>query len=512
MKDTSLKIRIVLIFTTILALALFLQSVVVIILGVRASIREDVVWAQRFIETIDTSALLTEMQVEQRPRDTKYYDNILEEYHDVFSCVIVEIEGEAVSQPSPCRYQKELKKLSQQVTSEKAPVIGFAGKEWQSNVFGNEMALISVPLVNSVGLVFGSLSVERSLLPIYSRYQRDMGIVLCYLLVNIILFSILGFFRFVRILFRPLDKLVQVAENYHPDEQSLLSFSDDESAFRKLSISLNALLDRIKRDNCKLRNTISELEVANRELTEKKDMVVRSEKLASAGRLSAGLAHEIGNPLSIIQGYVELLGREDLSCAEKCKFSQKAQQELDRIKKLVRQLLDFSRPVQSGEERITVNSLIGEVLSFVSMEKSFADCTVSTDLSTNEDVLMLDKDGLRQVLINILLNALDATAERGGEKEISIATYTKESNQLGLALFICLKDNGGGIDEHNLPHIFDPFFTTKEAGRGTGLGLFVCHTIMERMGGNITIHNLTPHGIEVSIELPLHHATSSRLQ
>ncbi|KJS01777.1 MAG: hypothetical protein VR65_07595 [Desulfobulbaceae bacterium BRH_c16a] len=136
--------------------------------------------------------------------------------------------------------------------------------------------------------------------------------------MNVIIFSSLGFFRIVRIFIRPLDKLVLKAENYYPDEQSLFPFGDDESAFRKLSISLNALIDRIKRDNRSLRSTVSELENANKELKEKNDMVVRSEKLASAGRLSAGLAHEIGNPLSIIQGYVELLGREEVKKGQVC--------------------------------------------------------------------------------------------------------------------------------------------------------------------------------------------------
>lgn len=131
-----------------------------------------------------------------------------------------------------------------------------------------------MPLMNSAGQVSGTINAERSLLPIYSRYQKDLGLVFCYLLINVVLFSSLAFFRMRRILFRPLDKLVLMAENYSPDEQSLFSFSDDESAFRKLSISLNALLDRIKRDNRRLRESVNELEVANRELKENKYLIV----------------------------------------------------------------------------------------------------------------------------------------------------------------------------------------------------------------------------------------------
>lgn len=487
-----------------LAIAMLMQSMVVIFLGVRASIREDVVWAQRCMQKVAIPAPLAEGKVDEKPNLSIGYDKMPEAYRDAFSCMFVELEGEIVAESSKCRFRQELMGRSQQAKRMKIPVIGFAGEEWKINVFGSEVALISVPLINSDGLVFGSINAERSLLPIYSRYRKDLGIVLCYLLFNVILFSSLGFFRFMRIFFRPLDKLVLMAENYYPDEQSLFSFSNDESAFRKLSISLNALFDRIKRDNRRLRNTVSELEVANRELKEKKDMVVRSEKLASAGRLSAGLAHEIGNPLSIIQGYVELLGREDLSHAEKNNFSEKAQQELDRIKKLIRQLLDFSRPIPAAEDKVAVNQLIGEVINFLSLEKTAGSGLIRSRPFAEHDGIIADKDALQQVLINVLFNAIDATAGMAEEvREIVIATYNENSSTSGPVVVINVKDNGVGIDQEYLQEVFDPFFTTKEVGRGTGLGLYVCHTIIDRLGGNITIYNRIPAGIEVKIELPL---------
>jgi signal transduction histidine kinase len=393
--------------------------------------------------------------------------------------------------------------LSEQAKKMKTTVTKYAGESWNISLFGSESALMAVPLIDSDGRLYGSISAERSLLPIYSRYKKDMGIALCYLLVNVIIFSILGFFRFVRVFFRPLDKLVTITENYRADEQSLLPFSQDENAFRKLSMSLNALLDRIKRDNRSLRDTVSELKNANRELREKNELVIRSEKLASAGRLSAGLAHEIGNPLSIIQGYVELLGREDLSAIEKMQFSGKAQQELDRIKVLIRQLLDFSRSVCAGEEKILVDSLINEVIGFTSLEKSFADCTLRTDFLAENNEVVVEKDALRQVLINLLFNAVDAVAEQEIRKEINITTYNDENDQLGSILVITIEDNGVGIAEENLKNVFDPFFTTKEVGRGTGLGLFVCHSLIERLGGRIALSNRDPQGVEVKIELPL---------
>jgi signal transduction histidine kinase len=233
--------------------------------------------------------------------------------------------------------------------------------------------------------------------------------------------------------------------------------------------------------------------------------MVRTEKLAAIGRLSAGLAHEIGNPLSIVLGYVDLLRRADLSTEEREVFSKNSQLELDRIKTLIRQLLDFSRSDNLQEHRISVNDLIKQVIGFVGMEKSFARCNIIQQLDAGRDMVIANADSLRQVLLNCLLNAVDSLAGGEGSGEIVVCTRNSEEELMGGSLFISLKDNGKGIAAEHLENVFDPFFTTKEPGKGTGLGLFVCHTIIERLGGSITIGN-NPYGekgSEVVITLPL---------
>lgn len=495
-------------FATMLAFAMLLQSIIFTFLGVRASIREEVLWVQRITERITESILINGANLHDGKGAEIPTVEIAEKNQDIFSCILVDLDEKVGSKSlgsrsSQCRFQREMTRLSQQSRAKKSTAVGFVGHNVRYFLFGNEAMIVSVPLVNKDGLVYGSVAIERSLLPVYTRYQNNLGIALCYLFINVILFSVIGFFRFKDLIFRPLDKLLLIADDFYQDEQTLFPVSDDEGAFRKLSLKLNALFDRIKRDNSSLKKTVLELEDSNRELKENKDMVVRSEKLASTGRLSAGLAHEIGNPLSIIQGYIELLGRDDLDADEKKQFSKNAQQELDRIKKLIRQLLDFSGHRPSEKEEVSVNSLIHEVVGFVSLEKSFAECSVSTHFSAGRDEVFIDKDALRQVLINVLLNAVDATAEKGGCREIHINTSNEESSQSGSILVISVRDNGLGITEDNLKLIFDPFFTTKEVGKGTGLGLFVCHTILERMGGNISVTNRETQGIEVRIELSL---------
>ena len=199
-----------------------------------------------------------------------------------------------------------------------------------------------------------------------------------------------------------------------------------------------------------------------------------------------------------------MLSRDDLAAEEKKQFSERAQKELDRIKKLIRQLLDFTGPRPAEVETVPINALIRDVVGFVSLEKSFTGCSIETKLLVEDDAFVADKDALRQVLINCLFNAVDAmSAKKDSEREIIIATTRDCNTELVHQLIISIQDNGTGVNEEHLDYLFDPFFTTKEVGRGTGLGLFVCHTIMERLNGTITLRNQIPTGVEVRLILPL---------
>lgn len=499
------KTRIVSTFAMMLILAMCLQSIVFIFLGVRSAVREDVTLASFTLQALSRFATYHgEGKEEERQRLMASYDGLQDEKSEGFSCFHVELREDSATGVFPCVFPNELREKSKQAKSSGKPAVGFAGSSWNVFLQRSEVAQIAVPLISRTGQVVGTISAERSLLPIYARYEQDILIAFLYLLVNAAVICGIGYFRMERILFRPLDKLVEKADNYCSDKQSLFLVSDEENAFRKLSISLNVLLDRIESDNSKLRRTVTELEGVNKDLKEKNDLVVRSEKLASVGRLSAGLAHEIGNPLSIIQGYVGLLSRDDLTRDEKQQYSDRAYQELDRIKKLIRQLLDFAGPIRSVAGQLAVNAVIDEVIGFIKLEKSFSGCNIITMLHAEQDAIVADNDALRQVLINCFLNAVDAMAERAdGSREIVVETYNAITGTMAPALIVTIKDNGVGIDETHLQDIFDPFFTTKEVGRGTGLGLFVCHTIMERLGGKISLSNGEPSGIVVKLEIPL---------
>ncbi len=354
------------------------------------------------------------------------------------------------------------------------------------------------------GNISGVVIVGSSLEPLYGKIREESKVVLFYLIINTIIFAGIGLLRMMQIVMKPIERFIVLSDQYTPSSPNFFQ-EDTNNEFANLSHSLNNLFSRIREDNEKVRKTIALLQLSNLELERNKKEMVRTEKLAAIGRLSAGLAHEIGNPLSIILGYVDLLGLDDLSSEERKTFSKNSQLELDRIKTLIRQLLDFARMENQPEQHISVNDLVKEVIGFIGMEKSFTHCNIILQLDAGRDMVNTHADSLRQILLNCLLNAVDSLEGLKGNGKVIVSTANSADDATSDMLYISIKDNGTGIALEHLDNVFDPFFTTKEPGQGTGLGLFVCHTIIERLGGSIVIGNnpVGENGSEVVITLPL---------
>lgn len=506
MAGKNLVIQSVLTFVILLLVALCLQSLVVLFLGLQGAVRSELALAEERLRAL--AGQLTS----EGPEGTDF--GLLSLYPEEVgrdaSCLLVEVNGR-VTELGRCPHGRQVRALLQ--LAGRGPVVDaagrahlfldYAGATWQLFFYRSESALLALPLGSDQGQVRGSIAVEHSLLPVYARLQRDGQIALAYLLATLLICTSLFYLRQRAVVFLPLLRLVQLTENYRPEDEALFYPGVAGGLLRRLSTGMNGMIQRIREDNLRLRASIERLEVANRELEEKKDLLVRSEKLASVGRLSAGLAHEIGNPLAIIQGYVDLLSREDCNAEERANFSSKAQQELDRIQALSRRLLDFARP-RPTTTLVAVNDLVIEVLGFIAVEKSFAGCRLDKQLDARRDLLLADPDALRQVLINCLFNAADAMAGcPEGEREIRLATANLQGTQHGEMLLLTIADRGPGVAAAQLEEIFEPFSSTKETGKGTGLGLFVCQTIVEGLGGTIRAENRTGGGLVIRIELPL---------
>ncbi len=243
-----------------------------------------------------------------------------------------------------------------------------------------------------------------------------------------------------------------------------------------------------------------------RESNEKRDLLMteaeHSNKLASVGRLAAGVAHEINNPLAIIDqkaGLVtDLLGiTGDFEHREKLvKSIEGIHNAVERCKVITHRLLGFARRMDVVYERIDINALLKEVLGFLEQEALFNHIYFELVFDENLPMLFSDRGQLQQVFLNIINNGIDAIGKDG---EIYISTVPKGNNMIDV--LIC--DSGPGMPQEILKRIFDPFFTTKEAGKGTGLGLSITYGLVKKLGGHITVDSEVGQGTTFTVSLPL---------
>lgn len=419
------------------------------------------------------------------------------------ACLTWSIGDFSQSIPESCRHPQDIRHFLAQAAASKRQQIFLEGSVWALFTYASENLIISAPLVWN-GEVVGSVAISRSLLPLYHSLRAELQIILVYLLANAIIFASIGLFRLMQLVVHPIEKLVAVAERYKADEGVNFLLGKSTGEFGKLTTSLNEMLQRIENDNRKLRHTVESLEKANKELEVNRQGMVQTEKLAAVGRLSAGLAHEIGNPLGIVQGYVDMLGKVELTGEEKEQFARRAGHELQRINALIRQLLDYARTSSEHFAKIAVHELIRDVIELLPARKKAETFSLITSLDAEVDTVFAVGDRLRQVFLNCLLNAIDAIeSSEIGQGEIVISTRNAMDDKGNALLEVLFSDNGIGIPPEHLAIVFDPFFTTKAPGKGTGLGLAVSYAIIENFGGKISVARRSAGGTEVLVSLPM---------
>jgi len=238
-----------------------------------------------------------------------------------------------------------------------------------------------------------------------------------------------------------------------------------------------------------------------RQLQETRDMLIQSEKLAAMGQLSAGVAHEIRNPINVISMRLQFLQMTE-TLSEKAKEALNiCSDQVKRVTKITNDLSQFSR-ISSKEESIeNLNTVIDHVLNISAPR--FKVESVQSDIRLQEDLpsTRLVRDRVEQVILNLISNAMDAMSGRK-EKMLRIVTE-KTSSEDGVFLRLMVADNGTGIEEEKMDKLFDPFFTTKEPGKGTGLGLSISHGIINDHKGRIWVENNEWGGASFFIELPI---------
>jgi two-component system NtrC family sensor kinase len=232
--------------------------------------------------------------------------------------------------------------------------------------------------------------------------------------------------------------------------------------------------------------------------------IVQVEKMATVGRLAAGIAHEINNPLQMITnqaGWIgELLPDEDPAQVKNLVEYQKAVEQIKhhvrRAGTITHRLLGFSRKMASQQEKVQINDLLEETISFVDREAGYEEITIVRNLAKDLPGTMTDGPQLQQVFLNLINNAIDAVGHGG---KIEVSTKMRSDGKLAIEF----SDSGPGIKPENIKQIFDPFFTTKDPGKGTGLGLYISYDIVQKLGGSISVDNRKSGGAVFTIVLPV---------
>jgi signal transduction histidine kinase len=255
------------------------------------------------------------------------------------------------------------------------------------------------------------------------------------------------------------------------------------------------LADRERRQKDSLKRTTTQLDTVYKELQQSFERMKRSERLSAIGQLSAGLAHEIRNPLASIGGATAILRKNSESAERREEFLEIIEKECLRLNRLLTNFLDFARPRLPQYQLADVGPILESVIGLAAHSVGRQPIQLRTDIAPDMPAIKCDPEQIKQVLLNLTINSVQAMPDGG---EIVLSTRVD-----GSRVVIEVKDQGPGISPENLDKIFDPFFTTKDTG--TGLGLSVAHQILSQHGGILNAKNNSDRGATFSLFLPIQH-------
>jgi signal transduction histidine kinase len=353
--------------------------------------------------------------------------------------------------------------------------------------------------------------------------------------VDVVIFLIYGDYLLRQMVLKPVRALLHGAEAIAREDYSRPIQVDAAPELERLAAVINEIAEQLIQNQKRLSDNIQSLNEVNRALTEARDELVRAEKLASAGQLAAGIAHEIGNPLGAILGYMEVAERRPKIGQE---LLDDMRREARRIDRIVKGLLDYARPRQPAPRPIEVNEVVQGALELVESQGHFKETELVLELADGPTTVHADPHQLEQIMVNLLLNAAQAADGVAG-RMIRVSTETVpyegtapparrrddppgidyshlrrlQARREGLTpppfssgtrvVRIAVADNGPGIPLEIMDRVFDPFFSTKETGQGTGLGLAVSARLIEGMGGTIRVDSSEGDGACFSVLLPV---------
>ncbi len=337
------------------------------------------------------------------------------------------------------------------------------------------------------------------------RSARVARILAAYMGLFALALLVFAYLALTRLIVRPVEEIARAADRVASGARKLDVPIGGARELIELGVSVQTMTDALIANEDALRGKVDELTRATDELRRAQADLVRSDRLATVGRLAAGVAHEIGNPITAILGMHDLL--DDSAPEERKDFLARMRRETERISKIVRDLLDFARPERDATlpsattsalslEPHDVAGAVDDVVALARAQKDFAAVDIVTEIDDPDVTTPLPRPRLVQVLLNLVLNA--GAAVRGR----SSARIVLRARALGDRVHIEVEDNGPGVPQELGDRVFLPFVTTKDVGQGTGLGLSVCRGLVEAAGGQIRLAAATGGGARFVIELP----------
>jgi signal transduction histidine kinase len=312
-----------------------------------------------------------------------------------------------------------------------------------------------------------------------------------------------AYFALTRLIVRPVEQLVDAADRVASGARAPNFPRKGARELIDVGESVQAMADKLISEEAALILKVDELTETTARLTQAQAQLVRSERMASVGRLAAGVAHEIGNPITALIGMEDLLLDGDLPPDTQRDFVVRMRAETGRINSILRDLLDFARPERTpvGDAPpapASVRAVVGDVVSLVSPQKVFRSIALAQDVSGDPRVV-LPAPRLTQVLLNLLMNAGHALAGTGREDgHVTVRAGATGDGRVRIEI----EDDGPGISPAVRDRLFEPFVTTKDVGEGTGLGLAVCRGLVESAGGEIGVDPAYKAGARFYLVLP----------
>jgi signal transduction histidine kinase len=322
----------------------------------------------------------------------------------------------------------------------------------------------------------GAVELRQDLRPVREQLAALVRRILATLGLFVVLLVALAVWLLERGVGRRMERIDAALQAVGDEQHGPALLPEGGDAVGRVAAAVNRLAERLREERARTRAQISALEAANQKLREAREDLARSERLATVGRLAAGVAHEVGNPVSALIGYAALMRERLAQGKDVAGYAERVEREAARIDRILRDLLDLARP-PAALQPVDLRRALEAARSSVASQHDRL--RLETALPGDLPPVRGDEHYLSQVFVNLLSNAA-----RAGASRVRVSARSEDG-----AVQVEVEDDGDGIPPEALPRLFEPFFTTAAPGHGSGLGLALCHASMERFGGTISARN-----------------------